>query len=83
VKLLDNAAETRIGCSGLVSVIGIYKLVAVHCHPAVGTDQLFLGLSHRVLASFLQLVYRYPLTTGRNVLAIQTSSFRNLSMRRM
>jgi hypothetical protein len=49
VKLLDDAAEIWVGCTGVLWVSCVHKLVAmvIHFHLAVRTNHLSARLNHR------------------------------------
>jgi len=64
VKLLDESAEVRIGLPSILSVGGVYKLVAVvvHLHSTARANHL-VSLGHSSHPCLLRSVQRYLLTT--------------------
>ena len=84
MKLLDESAEVRIGLAGIFWVGVVYKLVAVvvHLHSAAGANNL-VSLGHSVTLVSVDQSRDICSRPWRSVLAIQMSSFKNLSIRRM
>ena len=84
VKLLDESAEVRIGLSSILGVGSVHKLVAVvvHFHSA-GRAIILSVLATAVIIASEDQSRDICARPWRGVFAIQMSSFKNLSIRRM
>jgi len=84
MKLLDESSQARIGRTRVLRVGNVHKLVTVvvHFHSTAWTNHLAGNFNHGIL-TFLDQSSDICSRPWRNVLAIQISSLKNLSMRRM